>query len=89
VLDVIGGWRCYGHDTQDVQRVEVAVPVFDGELAGLGEDLMGAAAQQAGDVQRTPGTGRALPLQVTGEELVERIVAGANRSEKCSHETSV
>jgi hypothetical protein len=65
------------------------VTVLRRELCGTPEHVVGAPAQQPGDVHRVPGAGRPLALQVTGKELVERAVAGLCRSKKCSHETSV
>jgi hypothetical protein len=61
-----------------VQRVKLGVAVLNRKLGRLRQHLVGASAEQACDVNGTPGLGRALSLQVPGEKFVERTTAGAN-----------
>jgi len=89
VPDRLGGGFAQDEDPQDVQDVDVGVPVVDRVLCGFGEHLVGATAEQPGDVDRAPsGDCALLTLQVAGDELVERTVAGISGTEECRHETS-
>jgi hypothetical protein len=68
-----------------VQGVDVGVAVVDGELRGLHEEFVGAAAEQPGDLDGPSALG-ALALQVAGQEFVEGTVLGAGRAEVCRQE---
>ncbi len=61
--------------------------VFEREAAGLRQDLLGAAAEEAADVDRALGTGT-LTGEVAREELVERVAGVALGSEVIGHEIS-
>ena len=80
----VGAGSCARHHAQDVQGVQLAVAVLEREPARLGEDLLGAPAEEPADVDRARGA-RTLTREITGEELVERVAAVTVGSEVLRH----
>ena len=74
------------HDAQQVEDVDLRMAVLGGEGAGGTQQLVGAAREQARDVDGPAR--RPLVLQQASEEVLEGVAARAGRAEEGCHECS-
>ena len=71
------------HDAQQVEDVNLRMAVLGGEGPCGAQQFVGAAREQARDVDGPAGS--ALVLQETGEEVLEGVAARTGRAEEGCH----